>query len=415
MTTTNDTTRPQLPAEAGSALIAAIMLMTIMIGVALAVLAYVDTETKQSGVSRNRESAFNIAEAAMNAQIFVLSQDWPGNAAKEILPCLPSTGGSRCPVHAQLQGLFPTTDTDPAMQWKTQVIDNQPPYTSFYSDDILNSPTYGWDRGGADGSTVPDGKVWVRSEATSRGRTRRMVALVRAEVQQEDIVNAALLVGRLDISNMGPKLIMDNTGGSPIEVRCRATDGMCAGHPIGSGQIKTEADLKALLDYQISPNVVYRESNTTGMSMDSVLRLRATAQANGTYYTSCPAAPVGDVVWLERLNCSYTANRTYNTPGRPGLVIVNGGTLTMGGSASFHGILYYTDTNGVDQIPSWPPVINIQGGITVYGGVLVEGNGLLEAGSSALNVKFTPYAFSRVQTIGAAGIVQNTWRELTPY
>ena len=415
MTIQTHTTRAQLRAEAGSALVAAIMLLTIMIGVSLAVLAYVDTETKQSGVSRNRESAFNIAEAAMNAQIFALSQDWPGNAAKEIQPCLPTTGGSRCPVHAQLQGLFPTTDTDPAMQWKTQVVDNQPPYTSFYSDDILNSTTYGWDRGGADGTTVPDGKVWVRAEATSRGRTRRMVALVRAEEQQEDIVNAALVVGRLDISNMGPKLIMDNTGGSPIEVRCRATDGFCAGHPIGSGQIKTEADLKALLDYQISPNVVITQSSTTAMSMDSVLRLRATAQANGTYYTSCPDAPLGDVVWLERLNCSYTANRTYNSPGRPGLVIVNGGTLTMGGTSTFHGILYYTNTDGVDKIPSSPPVINIQGGITVVGGVLVEGNGLLEAGSSALNVKFAPYAFSRVRTIGAAGIVQNTWRELTPY
>src|SRR5215212_4678986 len=145
MTTANDVRRLQLRAEAGSALIAAIVLLTIMIGVALAVLAYVDTETKQSGVSRNRESAFNIAEAAMNAQIFSLSQNWPGNAGRALVQCLPATGGTSCPVHSQLQGLFPTTDTDPAMQWKTQIIDNQPPYTSFYSDDILNSTTYGWD------------------------------------------------------------------------------------------------------------------------------------------------------------------------------------------------------------------------------------------------------------------------------
>jgi len=197
MTSTPDIPRLRLGSETGSALVTAIVLLTIMISMSLAVLALVDTETKQSGVNRNRESAFNIAEAAMNAQIFALAQDWPGNSDKNLLQCLPSTGGTRCPVHTQLRGLFPTTDTDPAMQWSTRIVDNQPPYTDFYSDAMLSGTTYGYDKGGPGGEHKPDGKVWVRAEATSRGRTRAMVALVRAEEQQEDIVNSALVAGSL--------------------------------------------------------------------------------------------------------------------------------------------------------------------------------------------------------------------------
>ena len=52
-----------------------------------------------------------------------------------------------------------------------------------------------------------------------------MVALVRAEEQQEDIVNSALVAGGLDISNMGNKVIIDNTGGGPIDVRCAISVG----------------------------------------------------------------------------------------------------------------------------------------------------------------------------------------------
>jgi hypothetical protein len=414
MTLSKDTPRLRLRDEAGSALVAAIALLTIMVGMSLALLAYVDTETKQSGVSRNRESAFNIAEAAMNAQIFALSQNWPGTGARALLQCLPATGGAGCPVHTQLQGLFPTTDTDPAMQWKTQIVDNQPPYSEFFSDAMLSGTTYGWDRGGKAGAATPDGKVWVRAEATSRGRTRTMVALVRAEEQQEDIVNSALVAGSLDITNMGKKVLIDNTGGGPIELRCSKGNGLCAGHEIGHGALKNLADLQSLLDQQVTPSVINDNSTLTGMSTESLQRLRATAIAKGTFYTSCPGNLTGDVVWLENLNCSYTSNGVSNSAANPGMVIANGGSLYMGGNSTYYGILYYTDLDGTNTIPA-TGVIELSGTTNIVGGIMIDGAGRLEAGSSGLNIKFDANAFAQVRTIGAAGIVQNTWRELTPY
>jgi hypothetical protein len=414
MTRSLDSIHLRLRDESGSALVVAIALLTVMISMGLAVLALVDTETKQSGVNRNRESAFNIAEAAMNAQTFSLSQDWPGNPAKNLLQCLPATGGTRCPVHAQLQGLFPTTDTDPAMQWKTQIVDNQPPYDTFYSDAMLSGTTYGWDRGGPAGATTADGKIWVRAEATSRGRTRSMVALVRAEEQQEDIVNSALVAGGLDISNMGKKVIIDNTGGGPIELRCAISSGTCAGHEVGHGGVKDLLDLEELLDHQIIPSVVAENSSTVAMSAQSIQRLRATAIAMGTFHTSCPATLTGETVWLENITCSYTSNSAWNSASSPGIVISNGGKLSLGGTATFYGILYYTDLDGTNTIPA-ANVIELSGTTNVVGGIMIDGAGRLLAGSSGQNVKFEANAFAHVRTIGAAGIVQNTWRELTPY
>jgi hypothetical protein len=257
---------------------------------------------------------------------------------------------------------------------------------------------------------VPDGKVWVRAEATSRNRTRAMVALVRAEEQSEDLLNSALVAGSLDITNKGNKVIIDNTGGGPIEVRCSKSNGVCAGHQVGQGKVKSLADLQELLDNQITPSVVKDNSTAIAMSTESVARLRATAVAKGTYYTSCPANLTGDVVWLEGLNCSYTGNGVSNSASSPGMVIVNGGTLSMGGNSTYYGILYHANPAN-----SSASVISLGGTTNIIGGILVEGAGRLEAGSSGLNIKYDANAFAHVRTIGAAGIVQNTWRELTPY
>jgi hypothetical protein len=406
----------RLREEGGSAVVTAVVLLAIMVSTSIALLAYVDTQTKGSQVSRTRETAFNFAEAAMHAQIFSLAKSWPGNPGVAYSQCVAATATDKCPSDAQLRGLFPSADTDAGTQWSTQVIDNQPPYATFYSDAILSGTTYGWDRGGKDGATTRDEQVWVRVQATSRGKTRTLVALVRAEEQQEDIVNTALLAGRLDIKNSGKKVIIDGQGGGKIEVRCTVDDGLCLGHELGSGNTKTEAQLQDLLNHQLSPNQTQTNSTTVGMSTESALRLRATAQANGTYYDSargCPPTLTGKVVWLENLTCSYTSSSNFNSASQPGMVIVNGGMLSVGGTSTYYGVLYYTNLAGTNLIPS-TAVIELSGTTSVQGGIVVEGAGMVAAGSSGVNIKFAANSFAAVKSIGSAGIVQNTWRELTP-
>jgi hypothetical protein len=48
----------------------------------------------------------------------------------------------------------------------------------------------------------------------------------------------------------------------------------------------------------------------------------------------------------------------------------------------------------------------------IHGGVLVDGNGVFDAGSSKENVIFDDNAYNAVKSYGTAGIIQNTWREI---
>ena len=131
-----------------------------------------------------------------------------------------------------------------------------------------------------------------------------------------------------------------------------------------------------------------------------------------------PATLTGKVVWLENITCSYTGNSTFNTLANPGVLFLNGGKLSLGGTTNFNGVIYYTDLDGTNTIPSSPAVIDLGGNTHVEGGVIVDGAGLVTVGSSGGqgdgNIKFNGNAFGRVRSLATAGIIQNTWRELTP-
>lgn len=397
--------------EEGWVLLTSVTLLSLMLMLSMALLSIVDNQTAHSRTQRVRETAFNLAEAGLNAQIFSLARDWPGaGAATTPYPtCSAQVVSARCPTAAQLTQLIPTADTTGAA-WQTVVRDNGSSSTAnFYSDAlVLAQPAYDANR---------DGQLWVRATATAQGRTRTVVALVRAEQQEEDIPHGALITGRLDISNMGNKIIIDASagGGTPTAVvRCvpallELTP--CLGHQVGIGPIgSTVAALLSYLGRQLSPNVV-----TTGytggpaMSVDARARLKATAIADGTYYSSCPSTLTGHVVYIEAGNCSYTGNTTYNTAADPGMVLMATGTLYLGGTTTFNGILYHANQANVTGA-----VLQLQGNTNVIGGVLVDGQATTVAGSSKLNVQLSLGAFRAVRSYGSAGVIQNTWREITP-
>ncbi len=61
----------------------------------------------------------------------------------------------------------------------------------------------------------------------------------------------------------------------------------------------------------------------------------------------------------------------------------------------------------------------MKGTATVHGGVFVDGTGSISMGSSGNagqgepNLIYDPTVFPPLQAYGTAGIIQNTWRELT--
>ena len=86
--------------EDGWVLVSAIVLMAIMLSVGLAAFKFVDTGQTRSRESRERESSLSLAEAALYAQGFALTKNWP-NPAKALT-------GDRSGIPASHQLFIPT-------------------------------------------------------------------------------------------------------------------------------------------------------------------------------------------------------------------------------------------------------------------------------------------------------------------
>ena len=395
--------RPRVPKPAdddGWVLLTSIAMLSLMVMLAMALLSIVDTQTGQSRQQRVRETAFNLAEAGLNAQIFSLSRDWPGGGSAPYPTCTGTSTSTRCPSDAQIVRLIPTADATGAT-WQTIVRDNGAPGTaSFYSDSlVLGQSAYDANR---------DGQLWVRATATAQGKTRTMVALVRAEPQEEDIPHAALLTGRLAITNMGNKPIIDASAGGGVAtavVRCTPALGepvVCLGHPV---------DKQDVLGKQLTPNLVTTGyPSTPGMTVEARARLKARAIADGTYFTVCPPTLTGAVVYIEAAGpCDKNGNDVFNTASAPGVVVMATGSISLGGTTVFNGVIYHANTAAITTT-----AVDIQGNARVIGGVIVDGEATTKVGSSKLNIQLSLGAFRAVRSYGSAGVIQNTWREIRP-
>jgi Tfp pilus assembly protein PilX len=396
--------------EDGWTLVTALVLMIIMLGATLAMVAYVDNETRQGAKGRHRETAFNLAEAALNAQIFALSQQWAGQglASNPYPTCTQASTDSRCPNAATLGALFTSPDATGAT-WKTQVRDNNTASSSGFYSDALTASAPGYDANG-------DGKVWVRAQAAAKGVTRTVVALVRTEEVQEDLPHAALLAGKLSIPDNGHKVMIDGSTASAqaarVAVRCTPVSGEstpCLGHALGSTGLNNMNALYNLLDFQISPdNTTYGYTGGQSLTADQISRLRNRAIADGTYYATCPANSVGGkVVFIESGACNWQSTNNINSAASPGFLLLNNATMYLAGSQIFYGVMYAANPTG-----STAAQVQVQGNGEVVGGVIVDGPGGFIAGSSLIDIKAADIAWNSVASYGTAGLIQNTWREI---
>lgn len=405
------TLRRRLEQEDGWAVLTALLLLTVMLASGIALTAFVDNETRQSGTTRNRETAFNFGEAALNAQAVGLARSWSYVPAIQLPSCgagLPAA--SSCPGDAQLRGLFPTADAAGAT-WHTDIRDNASPYTNFYSDTLLAAGNPAYDAN-------HDDRVWVRATATAQGRTRTIVALVRAQQEQEDVVHSVLVTGSLDLRNSGNKVVVDAGAGGTVDLACTPVQGSstpCVGYEWKSNQ--TYAKLMANVGQQVQPaNVTTTYTGGLGLSQEAIDRLKMMAWDNGTYYDAargCPTSLDG-VVWIAGgLSCTYTGSGAVNTAAKPGYLIAESGTLTFRGTTTYYGVVI-----NLNMTASTGTVVDLNGDTCIQGAVLVDGPGTTTVGSSGSgcpsggNISYAPTAFGALKTIQTAGIVQNSWREL---
>jgi hypothetical protein len=392
--------------ERGNALVPALLIMVILLSFGIATAASIDTDQGDSRRERERESSFQLTEGVLTAQIYQLSTSWPSATTASTGPtayastCSATVTGTGCPngaaLQAQVEGVDYTDDTT----WITQVRDNGGASPNFWTDALLATQP---SRDAND-----DNFLWVRAEGIVQGRRRTLVALVEAENVTVNFPRATLVAGHFETTNNGKKIIIDTNGESnqftpgDIIVRCSLLSAGCASYEKDKGQIAPDT-------VQSNP------AQPRAVSVEGLDQLRERAKREGNYHAGCAPSLAGDqpgeIVFMENANaCQYNGNNTYNTPEKPGYVVVARGTIAkVNGNATFHGILYHANLDN-----SSGTLITLTGNVSVFGAIVIDGPGGLFAGSSKVNLVYDPNVFNGLKAFGTAGIVQNTFREITP-
>jgi hypothetical protein len=448
--------------QEGFALVTAIVLMTVMMGIGLATAAMIDTQAKESRVTRQRDTAFNLAEAALNAQVYGLSLRWPGfgygaatayrnytcssGGAEPVLGPVPTTQQQMtlatpvCPSPATLRPLLNNVDAQGA-SWQNWVYDDPSSTTSaadrgaYYSDsrvlagDTLSTPdgTVVPTQGGVGYDSNKDGKLWVKATATARGHTRTLVSLVKVETFQQDVINTALLAGSLDFSNNGNHsgYFIDQstaTTANVITVRCDPTAPLnlnkdCLGYP--ASDPNWSAELGGAIN---PPNYSANPSAPNALDAPALDALMGVALTDKTYYDNVgtqncsqvnqPPAFKFNILYIKDCGVvNWSSNATLNSEAVPGIIILDNTQLKITGNVVINGIVY------ARHPPAPSPTVEMKGCSQIAGGLIIDDLGTASIGSCSQadfpELLFRPTAFQAFKTYASAGIIQNTWRELT--
>jgi Tfp pilus assembly protein PilX len=408
--------------ESGFALMGSMMILIILMGLALFTIARSDTQQKVSATERVKESGFNLAEAALNAQALQLGRNWP-TSASPTQTCDPSTSSSAwCPQASALANAYNGKDysrscgtsTNPI--WKTTVHDNVSGQPQYWTTGVNSTATF--DQNG-------DGSVWIRSYATIQCRPTSIVGLVTATSMPITIASSVVTANWLATSNQGRKVIIDTLGAyaqpksiqpgpaaqpAKVSLRCSAPVGTspCANYASGKGQIQ--------------PPAVQTSTGTSpqALSASQLQALEQQAAAAGTLHsgsTDCPNTPAllsspsngAPVVIQGPCNISVTGNGQINTSAAPGVLVIENGTLTLGGTINFFGLIYM-----VNKQLSSGSVVTIGGNATVQGAVNIDGLGGITAGSSKTNLIWDARATGLLKGSTGASINRGTVRVLPP-
>jgi hypothetical protein len=284
----------RLSEERGNVIVTAMLLLAIMMGIGFSVAAQVDTQTGHSRTERERESSFNLAEAALSAQTFILGRRGTGTQSRPhpAAGCPASGDTYFCPDAEQLMRSYEgagQVDFGPDTEWSTQVLDDVDPVgnpVSFWRDDFLEIPN--WARYDSNNNR----HVWVRSEAIVRGEKRAIVAWVKIEDRIVAFPRYAILAGYIHGKNSGGhggRPLVNSTGSLGVAVRCsQRPQSSCI-------------DLNPTKGPQLQPpgNYQLQYPNPLAIDQEELLALEEVAKANGTWYQGCPSNPNGDVVYVK--------------------------------------------------------------------------------------------------------------------
>lgn len=438
----------RLRSERGSALLTALMIMIVALGIGSALLALSISQQRAAGSQQSSETAYSLAEAALNAQVFALSQKWPTRADAP-QPSGPSpygyptscnaanAGTSYCPASTDFSAYTPGSATCPAGTpgdaWSSAgTVSNG--WTTYVRDaGVAKSSTWELFSSSAEKTMAPfnssvtstgAGSVWVRAVGIVNCHVAVLVTRVDDQIVSLPFPHDALDANSFTVGDSGQKDIInlqDPSGNiGPISLRCNGVQppsATCAGvnNPT-----------------QIQPTPVYASppSGSPALTPAQLQAVQKLAIQDGTDITtpcsSITAAQLqGSVVYVEGgpgCAISIPSNPTINGASSPGLLVIADGTLSFTGSATFYGVIYAPNPSGYTG-----NVVSLGGTSTVVGGINVDGNASLELGSSGNGVvscndtgssqkcgdlEYSLASFTGLYGFGGAVAGPNTFRQL---
>jgi hypothetical protein len=402
--------------ESGNALVIAMFAATMMLMIGLATHSLVDQQTAQASRSNIGEAGFRLTNAALNAQMFQLGATWPSTSAKAYPTWCTSAAAAAapCPDAATLSASFNGNEYSSAAclggtttnGWRTAIRDNGGGATKYYDPAVVPSQP-SWDANG-------DGSVWVRSEGTSRCKTRTAVALVALSRVPLPFPRNVITTNWLSLSNNGRKVIVDTLGSyaqppsvrpppnaqaGGVAARCVSAPSPCVNYVASKGQISPDT------------TQVNSGGNATTLTDDQIagMALQAQTAVPSTYYPAgtCPSTLTGQLVFVEDMTGCSTPKGNSNSSTTPGVLVVKKGTLSFTGTGVFYGIIYMANKGNLTGA-----VVTLGGTTAIQGAVVVDGPGGVVAGSSGTNIVFDSRAFGLLQALANATMVPNTWRQL---
>jgi Tfp pilus assembly protein PilX len=437
--------------EDGFAVVAAVVLLTVIMGLGLGLLLFADNQQKASAREQSSEAAFNVAEAALNAQVGQLSRKWPfketrteaeAEAEAEMPRSCTATGTSTetndCPNPTDLK-LDPNTSSTTCSgtdawgsplsnQWTTYVRQEVNESSLFNSTAVHAAPSYASSEAGA---------LWVRSVGVVQCHPVAVVTLVTRLSVTLPLPVDAIAGNWFEVTNKGNKAVVNRKSEAsaetgPVSMRCESTP------PTKKGNCEEyEGESKE----QVSPPITANEPKnpTTTLTASELATIKSEAQAYGKLYSAtspyhCPTSMselegvklstgARTPVYIEgcgalNIKANGEANCTASKltePESPGFLVIANGTFEMSGNSRYCGVIYAANLN--TKPLSEGAVVKLQGGAVVVGGIIVDGAGGIEFGSSGAggnpaNLVFDSLAIHNATISAGAAATRNSFRIL---
>jgi hypothetical protein len=291
--------------------------------------------------------------------------------------------------------------------------------------DIGESPLFGStaEQPEASYAASEGGALWVRSVGVVQCHPVTVVTLV-TRLRVSLIVPEDAITGNwFKVTNNGNKVIVNRKGNAsepgPVGMRCEPPRSRASG---------TCEEYEANKE-QVSPPIEeHPTTSTTTLTASQLATVKSEAQAHGTFYSltspyHCPtsmnelegvALSTGRVpVYVEGCgSLKIKANGTANTETNPGFLVIANGTLELSGNSTYYGVIYAANLQKSSEA-----VVKLQGGTLVVGGIIVDGAGGIEFGSSGnggnpANLTFDSLAIHNLTISAGAASTRNSFRIL---